>query len=84
MPEFPKTLQTITSRKPPRWINDAHSVTEILSLDAEGNKITKNTKGGWYGVYFWNEGHWELRGVFRTVPEAEREAAAIRARIILK
>ena len=77
MPEFPKTTSMVTSWSG-RYILGRRSVTEILSLDENGNRITKYDPG-WFGVYVRKGERWELHGEpFPTSWEADAAAARYR------
>ena len=78
MREFPKTRAYVTGRVQRRQIAGKPSVTEIIVLDDEGNQRSQYGPGGWFGLYFWNGGQWELEAVYASRTEARKAAARVR------
>jgi len=78
MLEFQKRLAYVTGRNQRRIIAGKPSVTEILVLDDNGKHRNQYGPGGWFGVYFWNGGEWELDAVYDSRDGARRAAARIR------
>ena len=79
MPEFPKTLSFVTGQKQRKHFWRGPSVTEILTLDENGNRVEKYHPGAQCGVYVWKDKNWELHGdPHPTAHEADAAAARYR------
>jgi hypothetical protein len=96
MPEFPQTLpRSLSHSRNPRggylrWCHDRQggtgmrierTVTEIVPLDAQGNRLSQTTrKPAWFVVY--GGADWQLHKVCQTLPEARATATRLRKEIM--